>query len=344
MSSEDKFSKYRRSVDPGRPTTWPGWIAAGLLLAIAIGLWMYAIPVYFPASKKSVARAKDAPLEATRIASWKRPGELAVVYLDIGQGDAIFIQAPHGKTMLIDSGEGKTPDNRYLKAVDSANRVILPFLKQIGVKRIDVVLTTHPHSDHMGAMFEIVGNNDLEIGELWISGFVHPTAANKKLLTAAKRREIPVRAPEPEALPAKLGLGGESAAYVMCGDPNAASPNNSSIVVKLVYGNVSFLFTGDVEEDAEKTCAVRWGGELKCDVLKVAHHGSKTSSTPTFLNLAKPAVAVISVGAYNTFGHPNQPVMERLTALGAKIYRTDEQGSIFIYSDGRSYRVEPSRL
>ncbi len=343
MSDEDKFSKYRRAGGTDRPATWPGWVVAGILLAGALAAWLHAIPVYFP-SAKSAAGGKSAELSATVVKSWRHPGELAIVYLDIGQGDAAFIQTPRGRTMLIDSGEGKSPDNRYLKPVDAANKVILPFLKQIGVSRIDIVIATHPHSDHMGSMYEIVGNDGVEIGQVWISGFVHPTSANKKLLAAIKRRQIPLYSPNLDELPMKLDLGSEVAAYVMYGDPNADSPNNSSVVVKLVYGRVSFLFTGDIEADAEKACAMRWGNEIKCDVLKVAHHGSRTSSTPVFINLARPADAIVSVGSYNTFGHPTPAVMERLQASGAKIHRTDEHGSIFVFSDGKSYRIEPSRL
>lgn len=342
-ADEDKFSKYRKATEDSRPATWPGWAAAGVLLAIAIAAWMHAVPVYFPSSSKS-ARASSGMPQATRISEWKHPGELAVVYFDIGQGDAILIQTPRGKNILIDSGEGKTPDSRYLKAVDAAGRVILPFFRQIGIDHLDIVITSHPHSDHMGSMYEIIGDKSLTVGELWVSGFIHPTTSNKKLLQTAERRQIPVRVPNPAELPTRLDAGTDVAAYILCGDPNAKDPNNSSIVVKLVYGQVSFLFTGDVEEDAEKTCAVRWGHTLKADILKTAHHGSKTSSTQMFLNQVKPEVAMISVGSYNTFGHPNASVIKRLQDNGAKVYRTDEQGTIFVFSDGKTYRVEPSRL
>ncbi len=339
MPAEDKFAKYRRSVQDQRPATWPGWIVAAGLLAATVGAWIVAIPVYFPR-----ASAGRGTIAATDISNWKRPGELAVAYLDIGQGDAAFIQTPRGKNILIDSGEGKTPDSRYLKAVDAAGRVIMPFLRQIGVSRIDVVITSHPHSDHMGSMHEILAEKDLSFGELWVSGFIHPTVSNKKMLAAAKRRKVPVHAPSIADLPIKIDLGPDVAFYILYGDPNAEDPNNSSIIVKLIYGQISFLFTGDAEEREERACVVRWGNALKSDILKVGHHGSKTSSTATFLNQIKPEVAVISVGSYNTFGHPNPGALQKLQDIGAKIYRTDEHGSIFVFTDGRSYRVEPSRL
>ena len=343
---EDKFSKYRRATEDSRPATWPSWAAAGVLLAVAIVVWMHAVPVYFPSTSQSPSKLSSASgmPQATQISGWKHPGELAVVFFDIGQGDAILIQTPRGKNILIDSGEGKTPDSRYLKAVDAAGRVILPFFRQIGLTHLDIVITSHPHSDHMGSMYEVIGDKTLTVGELWISGFIHPTASNKKMLQTAERREIPVHAPNPQDLPIRLDAGADVAAYILCGDPNAKDPNNSSIVVKLTYGQVSFLFTGDVEEQAEKTCAVRWGHTLKADILKAAHHGSKTSSSQIFLNQVKPEVAVISVGSYNTFGHPSPSVIKRLKDNGMKIYRTDEQGTIFVFSDGKTYRVEPSRL
>lgn len=339
---DDKFSKYRRSTEQQRAATWPGWVAVAVLLAAAIGVWMHAIPVYF-SSKKSSGRAGGLPGH-TNISGWKKPGELAVVFLDIGQGDAAFIQTPKGKNILIDSGEGKTPDSKFLKAVDAAGRVILPFFKQIGVRHIDIVVTSHPHSDHMGSMHEILGEKDLTFGEVWISGFVHNTSSNKKMLNVIKRRKIPLYVPKMDELPVKLDAGPEVAAYILYADANAESANNSSIILKLTYGHVSFIFTGDAEEDEEKACVVRWGNTLKSDILKVGHHGSKTSSSQILLNQVKPDAAVISVGSYNTFGHPNANVMQRLTDMGAKVYRTDEQGSIFVFSDGKTYRIEPSKL
>ncbi|MBI4177821.1 MBL fold metallo-hydrolase [bacterium] len=342
---EDKFSKYRRAQGTDRPVTWPGWAAAGVLLALVIAGWMHAIPVYFPsdAPSMSLGSSSGAP-GAAPLAIWKRPGELAVVFFDIGQGDGAFIQTPRGKNILIDSGEGRTPDVRFIRPVDAANRVILPFLQQIGATHLDVVIATHPHSDHMGSMADLIGNRALTVGQLWISGFLHPTSSNKKLLETAKRRKIPVYAPDPNQLPTRLDIGSDVSAHILFVDPSADSPNNSSIVLKMIYGHVSFLFTGDAEERVEKSVSVRWGPELKAQILKVGHHGSKTSSLPIFLNQVKPEAAVISVGSYNTFGHPRPEVLQRLRDIGAKIYRTDEQGSIFVFSDGQTYRVEPSRL
>lgn len=341
---DDKFSKYRRATESRRPATWPGWVAAGIVFALTIGAWIHAVPVYFPSSKQS--SRNSALLGATTVSgsNWKKPGELAVVYLDIGQGDAIFIQTPRGKNILIDSGEGKTPDSRYLKAVDAAGRVIFPFLRQIGVTHLDVIVTTHPHSDHMGSMHEIIGDRNITTGQIWISGFIQTTQANKKLLATIKRRKIPVYTPDPNQLPIKLDLGTDVSAWILYADPNSPDANNSSIILKLTYGHVTFLFTGDAEEEEEKACAVRWGHTLKSDILKVGHHGSKTSTTPIFVNLVKPEAAVISVGSYNTFRHPDDGTIKRLEELGAKVYRTDEQGTIFIFSDGKTYRVEPSRL
>lgn len=343
--ADDKFSRYRRATEPVRPVTWPGWVAAAVMLAAAVAVWLHAIPVYFPADDDGVAPAGSGALpSAGQIRGWKRPGELAVVYLDIGQGDAIFIQTPRGKNILIDSGEGKTPDSKYLRTADAADRVIFPFFRQIGVTHVDIMMASHPHSDHMGSMHELISSRNLTVGQLWISGFIQNTVANKKLLKSVERRKVPVLAPNPAELPIKLDLGQEIAAYILCADPNAEDANNSSMILKLTYGHVTFLFTGDAEIDAEKSCAVRWGHTLKSDVLKVGHHGSRTSSTQVFLNQVKPEVAVISVGSYNTFGHPHEPPLKRLEAIGAKIYRTDEQGGIFIFSDGKTYRVEPSRL
>lgn len=343
MSDDDKFAKYRRAAGDARPKTWPGWALACVLLAASIACWLHAAPVYFKFGKTADRAATAVDAVAPPQMSGLAPGELAIAVLDVGQGDCIFIRTPLGKTLLIDSGEGQSPDYRYAKAMDSANRVVLPFLDQLGVRRIDHLIGTHPHSDHIGAVPDLLADKSIEIGEYWGSGFPHPSHSNKNTLKMVQRRGIAYRQPKPDELPIQIELGPDVSLWVLFVNPEADDNNNSSIVVKLVYGKTSFLFTGDAEMISEKEMVRLWGPALQADVLKVGHHGSKTSSSDMFLKYVKPSVALVCVGSYNTFGHPTPEVMERLRRYGAAVYRTDLNGHIMIFSDGNTYRVEPAR-
>lgn len=266
------------------------------------------------------------PLASQDDAGTIKSSKLTVSFIDVGQGDSIFIQAPSGKTMLIDAG---TPEMGS-KVVD--------YIKSQGINKIDIIIATHPHSDHIGGLPAVIKN--FEIGKIYAPKVTHTTKTYENFLNAVKDKGLKIIA-------AKAGMDldlGEGITAKMLA-PNSEeynNLNNYSVVVKVTYKNNSFLFTGDAEEESEQEMLAK-GYDLKADVLKVGHHGSNTSTTPAFLKAVNPKYAVISVGKNNTYGHPHKEVMERLKSLNITVYRTDECGTVVAVSNGRTilFNVKP---
>jgi len=260
---------------------------------------------------------------------------LTVTFLDVGHGDAILIQSPSGRTMLIDGGPRQEEPYEY----DAGERVVVPALMALGVRALDFVVLTHPQNDHVGGLTAVLKavpvRHVLDPGLAYearsYQEFGHEVAKQgRPRLTAARGQQI------------HLGRGVRL--YVLW--PLApslrqeqAKVNNQSVVLKLVYGRISFLFTGDIEAEVEEEL-LRQGSYLRSTVLKVAHHGSGSSTTEPFRQAVQPEVAVISVGRGNPHGHPSPEVCQRLEENGAKLYRTDWSGAITIKTNGRRFRVE----
>ncbi len=273
----------------------------------------------------------------------RKPHEMAIVFLDVGQGDAIFIQTAKQQNILIDAGEGGRPDFAQAQSVYAGERLIVPFLRCNNINRLDYFITSHPHSDHIGGGPEVISS--LEIGELWISGKDHPTSANEALLQEAERWGVKVEAPQEvggSLLPGtKIELDCGAQLWLLYTNPDAENVNDSSLVVKLRYGETSAMFTGDLEFPGEERLIIHWGEQLDVDILKVGHHGSvRTSTSYPFARIVSPEYSVFTVGAYNTYGHPSPEVIDRLRELGSQIYRTDEEGTIFAFLDGEKIRIE----
>ncbi len=268
---------------------------------------------------------------------------LSVYFLDVGQGDSIVITSPEGKVAIIDAGMG----GAGYKKKDKAKTVIIPFLKSKGIKKLDTAIMTHADFDHVGGFVYLFKETKagseypLEIKEFLDPGQPHTTNLYQEVLRAVKER------PEVKYRIAKRGdlidLGKGVRAEAVAPDHIYDDPNNSSIVIKLTYGKISFLFTGDAETESEGAMIQKYGPALKSTVLKVGHHGSVKSSSSAFLNQVKPEVAVISVGEKNKFGLPFKEPLQRLEATGAKIYRTDYQGMITVTTDGETYKVTTER-
>ncbi|MCX6338606.1 MAG: MBL fold metallo-hydrolase [Candidatus Aureabacteria bacterium] len=264
---------------------------------------------------------------------------LTVYFLDVGQGDSTVISSPAGKVAIIDGGMG---GDQYKKK-DKAKTVIIPFLKSKGIKKLDAVIMTHADIDHIGGFVYLLENTKagseypLEINEFFDPGQPHTTYLYQDLLKSVKKR------PEVKYRIAKRGdlidLGEGVRAEMVAPDHIYEDPNNSSIVLKLTYGKISLLLTGDAEAESEKAMVKKYGDALKSTVLKAGHHGSANSSNDDFLKRVKPEVVVISVGEKNKFKLPFKEAMQRLEATGAKIYRTDYQGMITISTDGETYKV-----
>jgi competence protein ComEC len=248
----------------------------------------------------------------------ERPDVLRVTYLSVGQGDSAFIELPGGKTMLIDGGGTNNPD------FDTGERVVAPFLRSKGVERIDYMVLSHAQQDHMGGLLFIARNMD--VGEFWWNG----EGSLGRLGAALEEKRVVKR-----AVDSSTGKKAAGYAEVEFFNRSKASfdTNDNSLVLKVSYGQRSFLFSGDISEKAEMTIA---SGAIEADVLKAPHHGSKYSSSAGFLSAVKPSVVVVSAGRLNSFGFPHAEALERYEAAGAQIMRTDTMGAVIIETDGKS--------
>ncbi len=249
---------------------------------------------------------------------------LEVHYIDVGQGDSILIKKGQ-KAMLIDAG-----DNGY-------GTLVVNYLKNQGVKRLDYVIGTHPHSDHIGGLDDVI--NSFDIGKVIMPNVLHTTKTFEDVLLAIKNKNLTITTPK---VGDKYDLGG--AQFTILG-PNSlkySNLNNYSVALRLVNGANSFMFTGDAEALAENEI-VASGLNLKSDLLKVGHHGSNTSTSDVFLNKVNPKFAVIPVGTGNRYDHPDRSVIDKLTAKGIKIYRNDINGTIIATSDGETLQIRAEK-
>lgn len=256
-------------------------------------------------------------------------GQFNLIMLDVGQGDSLFVQSPQGKTMLIDTGE-----YQYWDRLDD-------YLKQLGVSRIDALVATHPHSDHIGSMQSVI--NHYEIGEIYMPRVSHTSKTYENLLETIKKHDRKIVALK-GGRGQKIELDSDIVIEVMAPlSESYENLNDYSAVFRIEYKNNSFLLTGDAENISEREMVDHYGKQLRSDVIKVPHHGSNTSSKSYFLEEVKPTYALISCMQNNEYNHPHQKAVTRLNQIGAKIFRTDLSGSILVSSDGNHISVSSSR-
>jgi competence protein ComEC len=260
-------------------------------------------------------------------------GKLRVGFLDVGQGDAAVIRFPDGRHVVIDAGP-------RAGGYDSGARIVVPFLKRQDVDTVDLLMISHPHDDHFGGAPALYAH--LAVRKTLESGQPVASPVYSRYVTAVRSEGSPVDTGRAGTLVAEFGA---ARLYVLAPENEFIDPdtsnrhpniNNTSVVVKVQYGAISFLFAGDAEEEAESRLVDRYGDFLRSDILKTGHHGSRTSSTPEFLAAVEPRHAVVSVGRFNRFRHPSPLVLARLEAMGAEIHRTDRDGAIFFETDGRT--------
>jgi len=280
-----------------------------------------ALPTEIPAPRPTAA---EPPVAPTLVPSTPEPaGPLEVHFIDVGQGDAILILAPDGGVALIDGGESGSGVVEYLRAQ--------------GVERVDLMIATHPHADHIGGLVDVL--RALPIEEVVTNGQMHTTRTYERFLDAiADSGALYTEVRRGDTLP----LGALTFDVLHPMGPTGANLNDQSIVLRLIHGEVAFLFTGDAEREAEASM-LNSHHAFRADVLKVGHHGSSSSSTLSFLAAVQPAVAVYSCGAGNRYGHPHAETLEALAAVGATIYGTDVNGTVVVISDGYQYHVDVER-
>ncbi len=252
------------------------------------------------------------------------PNELEVNFIDVGQGDSTFIITPSKKTILIDGGGSINSE------FDVGKSTLLPYILDKGFNKIDYVMISHFDQDHVGGIITILEN--LKVGQVIISKQAEKTDNYERFLKIVKEKKIDVKVVKRGE---SLNIDKNINLKIIWPNQEPISENmlnNNAIVAKLLYNEFSCLFTGDIEQIAEEEIIKVLDKEkinsLESTVLKVAHHGSKTSSTQEFLNKVKPKIALVGVGENNIFGHPNENVLERLTKLDCKIFRTDKNGEI----------------
>jgi competence protein ComEC len=266
-------------------------------------------------------------------------GQFEMSVIDVGQGDSILLVFPDGKRMLIDGGGIPAFGRQTPSQIDTGEDIVAPYLWNRGMSSVDVVALSHAHDDHIGGLPALVA--DFHPRELW-TGATPDGPGWRKLRDEAMRggvKIVPLQAPRHfdygrAAIDVLAPLGD----YV----PGDTPKNNDSLVLRVRFGRRSFLLTGDVEKPIEYRMLD--GNEIQqVDVLKVAHHGSRTSSTASFLDAANPAFAIISVGAGNSYGHPNGEVLGRLGDHHAEVFRTDESGLVTFRTDGNHLSVATFR-
>ena len=252
--------------------------------------------------------------------------ELTVTALDVGQGDAIHIETPGGKHILVDAG-------RWSPSGSSGDRVIIPYLEFKGINQLDAVILSHPHADHIGGIPDMIGA--IPIHAIYQSGADYDSRIYDRYISLAKQHGIPVKMVEAgdmidvDPLIRLFVLGPED------GHMARSNVNDMSVVFRLEYGATSFLFTGDAEITQERELMRRYGDFLDTDFLKAGHHGSKTSSTYPFLQYITPEISVTSLAFHNRFSHPHREAVLNLHRIGAKNYFTSLSGALIFSSNGK---------
>lgn len=279
-------------------------------------------------SEKYENEGTEKPLEGLEtvmgIDSESDPDKLRVQFIDVGQGDSILVECG-GKSLLIDAGD------------NGSEQKIMNVLRSRGINKLNYVIATHPHADHIGAMPEIINEFGSELLIMpKIPASLVPTSATFSDFLDAIEKNCD------KCVYSSVGkvyqLGNASFEIVGPISQNDEDLNENSVVIKLVYGENSFLLTGDASGDEEKEI-LNLMAAIDCDVLKVGHHGSSTSSSAEFLKKVSPEICVISCGEDNRYGHPNGNTVKRLETVSQNIYRTDLNGDIIILTDGNDLKT-----
>ena len=247
-----------------------------------------------------------------------------VHFIDVGQADSALIECD-GETMMIDGGN----------VADS--NVVAAYLKKEDVTKLNYVVCSHAHEDHVGGLSGALSVTKAD--NIYAPKTETNTKAYKNFKKKAEEQNVEIKHPN---IGDEIQLGSSTVEFLGPVDENGKDLNSTSIVLKITYGNTSFLFTGDAESDEEEEI-LNSGADLKSTVLKVGHHGSRTSTSYPFLREVMPQYAVISVEKGNSYGHPNEETLSKLSDAGVEVYRTDESGDIVMTSDGNNISITTSK-
>ncbi len=288
-------------------------------------------------------------LGGTLISAKNKDKELTVHFIDVGQGDSILIQTPQGKNMLLDTGGWR---EEFMRGEGAGNKVVVPYLRRLGIRKIDVLVLTHPDEDHVGGAKAVLENLPVKLMVISPIGLEPNKEATKlvppeyiQLLNQAIQKKIPLKVAKAGAF-----LPLDPALTIKILNPplpplkgTRSDSNNASVVISLSYGKQRFLFTGDCDVEGQKWLLEHKRPYLRAQVLKVPHHGSRYFEAD-FLKAVNPKIAVISVGARNNFGHPDQATLDLLARRKIIIYRTDLDGAIILNTDGTNIWLKTGRL
>jgi competence protein ComEC len=258
------------------------------------------------------------------------PGQLELHVVDVGQGDALALRTPRGRWVLVDAG-------RMWSGGDAGRRTVVPYVRRRG-GAVALFVLSHPDADHVGGAPSVL--EALRPARWWDPGYVHTSDVYREALAVARRHAIPWRrAHAGDSLQLDgvlLRVLGPDSSWLASG----ASANDASTILMVQHGRLRLLLTGDAEAAQEAWLVNRWGDALSATVLKVGHHGSRTSSTAALLDAVKPEVALVSVGAGNRYGHPAPEVLDAFAERGVEVLRTDRDGDLVLRSDGRTLTLE----
>ncbi|MCG2676567.1 MBL fold metallo-hydrolase, partial [bacterium] len=264
-----------------------------ILLLLASSTWGLALNANWRQALYPSFKEASSPTPVETEEAYKPPKELTITYFDVGQGLAHLIQIPSGKVIMYDAGEGAVPDYKYTKYYNAGEKATLPVLRGERIKKIDVIVGSHPHSDHLGGFIPILSSDEFEVGEVLDPGMVHPTTTYKTFLELIEKKQIPYRIVRDGDT---LDWGPDVFVQVLSPPKGQLwdHPNDNSVTIKLVYGKTSFLFTGDIEKSAINRLINEYGSRIKADVIQVPHHGSNTSNDRNFIRLVGASHAVTS--------------------------------------------------